>query len=58
MEENELRFYFGDGAYQTATSSIAKDVLEISNNPIAFVRNEEQTIIGFQWMSIFFEKIQ
>jgi len=56
LENETLFYYYRNGAWKTEVSTLSKDLLEISPNPMEFIRNNKNEIIGFKLMGILFEK--
>tara|TARA_R110000868_G_C10894730_1_gene763865 strand:- start:93 stop:1751 length:1659 start_codon:yes stop_codon:yes gene_type:complete len=56
LENETLFYYYRNGAWKTEVSTLSKDLLEISPNPMEFIRNNKNEVIGFKLMGILFEK--
>ncbi|WP_299528862.1 serine hydrolase [Ulvibacterium sp.] len=57
LENETLFYYFRNGAWKAEVSTLSKDLLEIPPNPLEFLRDNENEIIGFKMMGVLFEKI-
>lgn len=57
LENETLFYYYRNGAWKTAVSTLSKDLLDIPPSPMEFVRDNENEIIGFTMMGVLFEKI-
>lgn len=57
LEDGMLNYYYRNGAWKTELRSLSKDLLEIPDSPIEFIRNEKNEISSFKIMGIVFERI-
>jgi hypothetical protein len=52
-----LQFYYGKGAYSVEIDTLSKDLFNIPNYPIQFLRNKGGKIVSMKIMGLEFEKI-
>ena len=57
FENGELQFYYGKGAYSVEIDALSKDLFNIPNYPIQFLRNKSGKIVSMKIMGLEFEKI-
>ncbi|MEL6559036.1 MAG: serine hydrolase domain-containing protein [Bacteroidota bacterium] len=57
LKDGKLYVFSKNGSRQDEIEPISEDVFDYSSDPIEFIRNENQEIIGLEIMKIVFEKI-
>jgi CubicO group peptidase (beta-lactamase class C family) len=57
IENGKLYYYYRNGAWKHEITSLSKDLLEVPNSPIEFIRNEKNKITSFIIMGLVFENI-
>ncbi|MDO6598045.1 serine hydrolase domain-containing protein [Oceanihabitans sp. 2_MG-2023] len=57
FENGALQFYYGKGAYSAEIDTLSKDLFNIPNYPIQFLRNKGGKIVSMKIMGLEFEKI-
>jgi hypothetical protein len=57
FENGALQFYYGKGAYSVEIDALSKDLFNIPNYPIQFLRNKSGKIVSMKIMGLEFEKI-
>jgi len=57
LENGTLFYYYRNGAWKTEVSPLSKDLLEIPPNPMEFIRDNKNKIIGFIMMGVVFKKL-
>jgi CubicO group peptidase (beta-lactamase class C family) len=57
FKNGALQFYYGKGAYSVEIDALSKDLFNIPNYPIQFLRNKSGKIVSMKIMGLEFEKI-
>lgn len=57
FKNGTLQFYYGKGAYSVEIDALSKDLFNIPNYPIQFLRNKSGKIVSMKIMGLEFEKI-
>lgn len=57
FKDGQLQFFYGKGAYSVELNALSKDLFNIPNYPIQFIRNKSGKINSMKIMGLEFEKI-
>uniref|UniRef100_UPI003444BC4E serine hydrolase domain-containing protein n=1 Tax=uncultured Tenacibaculum sp. TaxID=174713 RepID=UPI003444BC4E len=57
FKDGQLQFFYGKGAYSIELNTLSKDLFNIPNYPIQFIRNKSGKVNSMKIMGLEFEKI-
>ncbi len=57
LEDNKLYIYYRNGAWKTEMRSLSRNIMEIPNYPIEFIRNDKGVIERMKIMDVVFKKL-